>query len=300
MADPFSTVATVVSFADVTIRACKGIRAVIDIWKDAPNTTQHLPQTLQNQQFMLESLRLYVVEYESSKLFVEQHQLLPLVIKNVLRDISSDLNSLLDTCFILFHSIRSSALRVVLPVLTQLRARRNGIKIYEQVSSIRGDLQQSDAATANQLREAKSSISQLIGEAARDGSDKLSEQVKMLGSIQTLVEPVPDNYAKTIDRLEDLVTAMQLSAAHQRSSTTLEATSMDILRRLPRAELTSLVLPTVGEHLDSYESSQDAELKGIRKNLDRIVSVLGHPLLGDTLLVRHDAKGSQEPTVGYA
>lgn len=118
----------------------------------------------------------------------------------------------------------------------------------------------------------------------------------MLGSIQTLVEPVPDNYAKTIDRLKDLVTAMQLSAGHQRSSTTLEAASIHILRRLPRAELTSFVLPTVEEYLGSYKSSQDAELKGIRKNLDRIVSVSGHPLLGDTL--RNNAKDSQEPTVG--
>ncbi|KAL8654969.1 MAG: hypothetical protein Q9210_001176 [Variospora velana] len=94
MAEPLSTAAAVVSFVDVTIRACKGIRAVVDAWREAPNAIHRLRQIVQNQQSMLECLRLYAVEYESSKLFVEQHQLLPLVVKNELRGISSDLDLL--------------------------------------------------------------------------------------------------------------------------------------------------------------------------------------------------------------
>ena len=43
---------------------------------------------------MLDILRLYVIEYESSRLFREQQQLLPDVVKNQLRDISSDLSLL--------------------------------------------------------------------------------------------------------------------------------------------------------------------------------------------------------------
>ena len=91
MADPFSTVAAVVSFADVTIRACKGIRDLVDSWKGATDSIQRLQQTARNLESMLESLRLYVTEYESSKLCVEQHQLLPAVVKEELWGINSDL-----------------------------------------------------------------------------------------------------------------------------------------------------------------------------------------------------------------
>ena len=94
MTDPFSTVAAVVSFADVTIRACKAIYEVVGSWKDAPNAIQRLQQTVQNLESMLGSLRLYVVEYESSKLFLEQHQLLPEVVKNELPEIDLEIKFL--------------------------------------------------------------------------------------------------------------------------------------------------------------------------------------------------------------
>ena len=94
MTDPFSTVAAVVSFADVTIRACKVIHEVVGSWKDAPNAIQRLRQTVQNLESMLGSLRLYVVEYESSKLFLEQHQLLPEVVKNELAEIDLEIKVL--------------------------------------------------------------------------------------------------------------------------------------------------------------------------------------------------------------
>ena len=94
MADPFSTVAAVVSFADVTIRACKVIYQIAGSWKDAPNAIQRLRQTVQNIESMLESLRLYVVEYESSKLCLEQHQLLPEVVKNALPEIDMEIKVL--------------------------------------------------------------------------------------------------------------------------------------------------------------------------------------------------------------
>ena len=94
MADPFSTVAAAVSFVDVTIRACRGINVVIGNWNDAPNAIQLLRQTVQNVQSTLEGLRLYVLEYESSKFFTDHHQLLPEVVKNEIRDISLDLSLL--------------------------------------------------------------------------------------------------------------------------------------------------------------------------------------------------------------
>ena len=82
------------SFADVTIRACKGIYEVVGSWKDAPNAIQRLRQTVQNLELMSGSLRLYVIEYESSKLFLEQHQLLPEVVKNELPEIDLEIKFL--------------------------------------------------------------------------------------------------------------------------------------------------------------------------------------------------------------
>ena len=97
MADPFSTVAAVVSFVDVAVRACKGIYTLVDEWKDAPNAINRARQSAQNLESTLGSLRRYVNEYESSKLFLEQQQLLPDVVKTQLRDIDSDLK-LLSKC----------------------------------------------------------------------------------------------------------------------------------------------------------------------------------------------------------
>ena len=97
MADPFSTVAAVVSFVDVAVRACKGIYTIVDEWKDAPNAIDRARQTAKNLESLLDILRLYVIEYESWRLFREHQQLLPDVVKNQLRDIESDLK-LLSKC----------------------------------------------------------------------------------------------------------------------------------------------------------------------------------------------------------
>lgn len=151
-------------------------------------------------------------------------------------------------------------------------------------------MQQNQAATEGQLRRIESSLNQ-IGEAARDESKKLSEQAVLLRSIQTLVEPVADNHAKTIDRMNDLVTAMRLSSGQQRSNTFLETSSIDTFGRVIRAELKGLVMPTIEEFLDSYKSSQGAQLKGISHTLDEIASMLGQQSLNKNVKIGH------EPTV---
>ena len=94
MADPFSTAAAVVSSADVMIRVCNAISTVITDWREAPAAVQRLQQTIQNVQAVLGNLRLYVVEYEESRLFTEQQQPLPELVKQQLRDIHTDLSML--------------------------------------------------------------------------------------------------------------------------------------------------------------------------------------------------------------
>ncbi|KAL9059796.1 MAG: hypothetical protein Q9206_001332 [Seirophora lacunosa] len=316
MAEALSTVAAVVSFVDVTIRACKGVRAVVDTWKEASNTIQRIRQTVQNQQSMLECLRLYVVEYESSKLFVEQHQLLPLVVKNELRDTSSDLDLLLqllpaaggqrkmrhqlqwvfDEKKVLAVVSRLDSRQVAVMTGLHITAQRNVISIYNQISSIRNEMQQSHASSLSQLGEAKSSISQQIGEATRYGSDRISEQADMLRSIQTLVEPVAENHANTIDRLGDLVTSTHLSEGRLLSKMALGNISVDSLRRILRTEVPSLIMRIFEEYLNPNKSSQDAQPKGIRESLDRIVSDLGNPLLAGS--TRNDVTDNEKPTAG--
>ena len=94
MADPFSTVAAVVSLADVMIRACEGISNLIVGLKDASDAAQHLRQTVQNVKSLLGNLQLYVNEYESSNLSLGQHQLLPETVKKELLEIRTELDLL--------------------------------------------------------------------------------------------------------------------------------------------------------------------------------------------------------------
>ena len=94
MADPFATVAGVVSLADVMIRACDGISTLVLGLKDAPHAVQHLRHTTQNVQSVLENLRLYVSEYESSNIFIKENQILPDVIKEQFQGISVELDLL--------------------------------------------------------------------------------------------------------------------------------------------------------------------------------------------------------------
>lgn len=94
MADAFSTVAAVVSLADVMIRACEGISNLVVSLKDAPDAAQHLRQTVQNVKSLLVNLQLYLSEYESSNLSIGQHQFLPETMKKELSEIRKELDCL--------------------------------------------------------------------------------------------------------------------------------------------------------------------------------------------------------------
>lgn len=310
MADPFTTVAAVVSFVDVAIRACKGIYAVIDTWKDAPKAIQRLGQTVQNQESLLRTLRLYVLEHESSNLCIEQHQILPTAVGNELRDISSDLGLLekslpsagserkLDRRFKWVFdkkktreiSDRLDRRQMTVMACLQVTAQRNGLKIYEQTSNIRGELQQNQLSTDSQLRKVEATMNQMA-EAAREVSRELSDQAIMLQSIHTSARIVTENHSKAMDRMNDLFTAIGVNEGHQQSRTFLAGLSLDTLRQVLRAELNGLVMPPVEQILDPYKSSHEAQLKGISKTLNRIASELDHAV--------HDGheKGSQVPAV---
>lgn len=163
-------------------------------------------------------------------------------------------------------------------VLTSLCARRIGIRVYENVSNIRDDIQQSHMSTANRLLETQSAISQQLEAVARVESNSLTEQVNTLNEIRMLVEPIPGNHTMSMNKVDNLISilaSMRMGDGQLQSSRALQAPTTDILRRVVRAELKRVVMPTVEGYLDSYKSSHDAQLEGIRRNLDQIVQDLG-------------------------
>lgn len=163
-------------------------------------------------------------------------------------------------------------------VLTSLCARRIGIRIYENVSNIRGDIQQFHMSTGNRLLETQSAISQQLEEVARVESNSLTEQMNTLNEIRMLAEPISGNHTMTInsvDNLSSILASMRMGDGHLQSNRAFQAPTTDILRKVLRAELRRVVMPTVEGYLDSYKSSHDVQLEGIRRNLDQIVQDLG-------------------------
>ena len=153
--------------------------------------------------------------------------------------------------------------------------RRNGIKYYEQISGIREDLRQIDTASSSQL-EAKSATIQRLNDITRIESENGAELQRALDDIRNLVEPVSENHAKVIDKLNDISATTRSNEGHMQSCNTFQATSTDAICRMLRAELISVIMPTVEEHLNSYKATHNAQLQDIRKSIDWIVSELGH------------------------
>ncbi|KAL8737156.1 MAG: hypothetical protein Q9181_001974 [Wetmoreana brouardii] len=319
MADPFSTVAAVVSFADVTIRACKGVNEVVGTWKDTPNAIKHLRQTVQRLESMLGSLRLYVVEYESSKLFLQQHQLLPDIIKNELPEIDLEvkflqawlspagtrgkigqrLRRMIDEKKILEVVNRLERRQVAIMTALQILEQKNMIQLHEQVSSLHNDLRQIDATTSSQLEGAKSSINRQLHDIARNGSDSFAAQNTILDSIHTLTEPILNNNAMIIDKLDHLghlLTTREQNEGHLLTNTILQATSVNTILRIVRAELKRVIIPISEAYLNPYNSSHITQLNGIRRNLDQIASALGRSSM-DELAAKMN-KDNQTSTTG--
>lgn len=117
-----------------------------------------------------------------------------------------------------------------------------------------------------------------------------------LDSIHTLVEPIPDNHATMMAKLDHLLTATKGNEAHIRTSSTLQAASVDTITRMVRAELRRVVIPSVEEYHNPYHSSHNMQLDGIRRDLDQIVSALGHLSVGE--LAAKQNKGNQESATG--
>ena len=59
-----------------------------------------------------------------------------------------------------------------------------------------------------------------------------------------------------------------------------------------RAELRRVVIPSVEEYLNAYKSSHNTQLEGIRRDLDQLVSALGHSSVD--VLAAQKNKGNQE------
>ena len=105
-----------------------------------------------------------------------------------------------------------------------------------------------------------------------------------------------DSHATIMNKLNHLLTVMKGNEGHLQTNTLLQAALGDKILRMLRAELRRVVLPSVEEHLNAYKSSHNTQLEGIRRDLDQIVSALGHSSVVE--LAAKKNKGNQEPAAG--
>lgn len=154
--------------------------------------------------------------------------------------------------------------------------RRNGIIFYDQISGIREELRKVDTASSGQLEEAKSTIFQRLNDITRIESENGAELLTALDGIRTQVKPISHDHAKIMNKLNDISATGRLIENHMQSCNTLEAISMDAMCRMFRAELISVVIPTMETYLDSYKANHSAQLEDIRKTLNQMVSDFGH------------------------
>ena len=157
--------------------------------------------------------------------------------------------------------------------------RRTDIKLYEHTLGVRDDLHQLDVSVASVIEGARSSISQNLDQVAQIQSSKSAEHTTALDRMETRLKPISDSNALVMDRLEQILrrlTRAQIDQRTLKSDTTFQATSTEVMTRIVRAELRRVIPPLVEECLDPYKSNQLAQLEGIRKDLDQIVSDLGY------------------------
>ena len=72
MAEPLSTIAGIISLADVTVRACSGINSFTRSWKDAPRSVKSLHGVVAHVDSTIASLKSLIQEYSTS-LMIPQH-----------------------------------------------------------------------------------------------------------------------------------------------------------------------------------------------------------------------------------
>ena len=174
------------------------------------------------------------------------------------------------------------------PLATGLRwphGRRTDIKLYEHTLGVRNDLQLLDVSTASVVEGARSSINQHLDQMAQIQSSNSAEHTTALDRIATQLKPISDSKALIVDRLDQMLRRLTRAQVDQRtlmSNTTFQGTSTEDMTRIIRAELRRVIPPLVEECLDPYKSNQHAQLEEIRKNLDQIVSDLGHLSVKET------------------
>ncbi len=96
-----STVASIVSLADVTIRACEGIYGLVASWRNAPRAVQNVRQTVNGVESILRNLKTFVEEYKVSVAFQQHHQSLP-------DSINADITSIRENLGLLVEFLRSA------------------------------------------------------------------------------------------------------------------------------------------------------------------------------------------------
>lgn len=146
--------------------------------------------------------------------------------------------------------------------------------MFEQNFGIRNALQELDVSTASYVEGARSSLSQQVDNVARIQQSNSAEYATALGRIERRLKPVSDSNTLIMDELDQMLRLLATKQVDERS--TFQTTSTEVMTRVIRAELRRVIPPLMEEHLDPYKSNQHIQLERINKDLDHIVSDLGH------------------------
>lgn len=94
MVDPFSTFVGALSILDVSLETCRGLYNASNAYKDAPREFEELQYTIANVESTLRNLRLFTVEFQSSRSARQYQEVLPEAVKDNVHQINEALREL--------------------------------------------------------------------------------------------------------------------------------------------------------------------------------------------------------------
>lgn len=152
--------------------------------------------------------------------------------------------------------------------------RRSSVQLYQMVSHLKNDIEESNKAITEQY-----GLSKQLIESSLSQSKRFAEQANALEQIRAAVDSTNDDHLTLVNTMENLKSVVASTKADEDrliSSSTFEASTIDLLHRVLRTELRSNIVSLAETGLDPYKSSHERHLKAIRKVLDQVVADSAH------------------------
>ncbi|KAL8823279.1 MAG: hypothetical protein Q9191_006003 [Dirinaria sp. TL-2023a] len=296
MADPFSTFAGAVSVFDVAIRSCKGLHNASHAYKDAPQEIGQLWDTIRNLESVLRNLRLWVVEYQSSRFATQFHELLPAAVNECTNELNicrEELNKLLPSQDesrqlkersrwvlrkrkIVKLQQRLDAQQKTLDLCLQTVTQRTHLKIHSELGKL-GSFQQKALEHSDDLQESQNTISlQLIG-IKRNVDSSTTDNKHLNAAIGSVVNNQTQDSQK-LDNIMNTLTHLQLAKGCIDSDTVRENLTVDLLTRIIRTEIRGSMIPLMEKTFQKCNASNDQKLDGLCQSIDLLSADVGSRL----------------------